>query len=212
MTLPDPLRAVIDRTDGFMPTDEGEALHAAALAGLGDGVLIEIGSYCGRSTLFLAAAAMITGGRVVTIDHHRGSEEHQPGWAYHDPGLVDPATGSIDTLPRLRDTLNRAAVAVPGIEEHVTIMVGRSEEIARWWRTPVRAVFIDGSHTLEAARRDLDGWAPWIEAGGLLIIHDVFPDPADGGRPPYEIYRQALESGAFTEIGARGSLRVLRRG
>jgi hypothetical protein len=47
--------------------------------------------------------------------------------------------------------------------------------------------------------------------GGLLAIHDVFPDPADGGRPPYEIYRRALGSGTFEEVETVGSLRVLRR-
>ncbi|TDT30921.1 class I SAM-dependent methyltransferase [Naumannella halotolerans] len=207
----DLLAPVIDGTEGFMPEDEGTALHDAVLAHLGTGLAVEIGTWCGRSTLYLLGAAVATGGQVVTIDHHRGSEEHQPGWEYHDESLVDPRIGRIDTLPRLRDTINRAGLALPVVEEQLTIMVGRSEVISRWWQTPIRILFIDGSHTMEAAQRDLDGWSPRIEPDGLLIIHDVFPDPADGGRPPYEIYRQALDSGRFSELSATGSLRVLQR-
>ena len=156
--------------------------------------------------LLRAAAARAAGQLVVTIDHHRGSEEHQPGWEYHDPRLVDPATGRLDTLPRLRATL-----AAAGLEEHVVVVVGRSADVARLWGTPLGLVFIDGGHTEAAAVTDYEGWAPWVAPGGALAIHDVFPDPADGGRPPYEIWTAALESGEFREDGACGSLRLLRR-
>ena len=51
-----------------------------------------------------------------------------------------------------------------------------------------------------------------MAVGGTLAIHDVFPDPSDGGRPPYEqIFRPALESGRFCLVSSAGSLRVLRR-
>ena len=143
---------------------------------------------------------------MVTVDHHRGSEEHQPGWEYHDPALVDPATGRLDTLPCLRATL-----AAAGLEEHVVVVVGRLADVARLWGTPLGLVFIDGGHTEAAAVTDYEGWAPWVAPGGALAIHDVFPDPADGGRPPYLIYRRALASGAFTEVRAEGSLRLLER-
>ena len=143
---------------------------------------------------------------VVTVDHHRGSEEHQPGWEYHDPGLVDPAAGRLDTLPRLRATL-----AAAGVEDDVVVVVGRSAEVARLWRTPLGMVFIDGGHTDAAAVTDYEGWAPWVAPGGVLAIHDVFPDPADGGQAPYRIYQRALKSGAFTEVPGAGSLRLLER-
>jgi predicted O-methyltransferase YrrM len=204
--LPEDLARLVETVKGFMPADEGLALHAAALEYLTDGgVAVEIGSYCGKSTVYLANAARTTGGHVVTVDHHRGSEEHQLGWEYHDTSLVDD-TGRLDTLPVLRRTLRDA-----GLEDVVTAVVGRSTTAARWWRTPVDLVFIDGGHTDEAARADLHGWAPWIRVGGALVIHDVFPDPAAGGQAPYRIYREALDGGEFAEAGVTGSLRVLRR-
>ncbi|GAA1608192.1 class I SAM-dependent methyltransferase [Actinoplanes couchii] len=191
--------------DGFMPEDEGRALASAALAAPG-GVILEVGSYLGKSTLYLAAAARARGGKVVTVDHHRGSEEHQAGWEYHDPGLVDSSVGLIDTLPGFRRT-----IAAAGAEDVVVAVVARAEEFAAIWGSPLAFLFLDGSHTDESAQRDLASWAPHLTVGGILAIHDVFPDPADGGQAPYRIYRRALESGEFTEIEGQGSLRLLRR-
>jgi predicted O-methyltransferase YrrM len=191
---------------GFMPAAEGRALFDAAAEYCRGGPILEIGSYCGKSTIYLAAAASAAGQLVVTVDHHRGSEEHQPGWEYHDPRLVDAGTGRLDTLPRLRATL-----AAAGLEDHVVVVVGRSADVAGLWRTPLGMVFIDGGHTEQTAATDYEGWAPWVAPGGVLAIHDVFPDPADGGRAPYLIYQRALKSGAFTEVRAEGSLRLLER-
>ncbi|MEV0947623.1 class I SAM-dependent methyltransferase [Rhodococcus sp. NPDC049939] len=201
------LLELADATPGFMPEDEGIALHRAATQYLGEGDTgIEIGTYCGRSTLYLAAAAKARGARIVTIDHHHGSEEHQPGWEYHDPALVDPHTGLLDTVGRFRHTM-----ADSGLEEYVVAILGRSSTVSALWHHPVGFVFIDGGHTSEAASADLEGWAPWVQVGGALLIHDVFPDPADGGRPPFEIYEQALATGQFKEVSVTGSLRVLER-
>ena len=206
MTVPDDLMSLIEETRGFMPPDEGLALHAAAAEHLDGGVALEIGTYCGKSTLYLAHAASVTGSTVVTIDHHRGSEEQQPGWEYHDASLVDPELGLMDTLPFARRT-----IAASGLEEHVVTVVGRSSAISRWWRTPLDLVFVDGGHTDEAAQADFRGWAPHVRLGGVLVIHDVFPDPADGGQAPYRIYRAALDGGEFVERSVTGSLRVLQR-
>ncbi|MFI8985700.1 class I SAM-dependent methyltransferase [Streptomyces antimycoticus] len=191
-----------------MPLDEGLALHAAAADAAGRlGLpLLEVGTYCGRSTILLADAARAAGTVVVTVDHHRGSEEQQPGWDYHDPEVVDPEVGRMDTLPTFRRTLHQA-----GLEDHVIAVVGRSPRVAAVWGRPVGLVFIDGGHTDEHASADYEGWAPHLAADGLLVIHDVFPDPADGGQAPYRIYRRALGSGAFAEVSATRSLRVLRR-
>lgn len=195
-----------NETPGFMPQDEARALYAAALSATAIGDLVEIGTYQGKSAILLAAAARAGGRMLLTVDHHRGSEEHQPGWDYHDPGLVDPAVGLIDTLP-----LARRALALAGVEDSVLLLVGRSAEVARRWPGAAGFVFIDGGHTDEAARADYEGWAPKLLPGGLLAIHDVFPDPADGGQAPYRIYRRAVESDEFTEAGGAGSLRILVR-
>ncbi|MFZ2528586.1 MAG: class I SAM-dependent methyltransferase [Rhodococcus sp. (in: high G+C Gram-positive bacteria)] len=205
-TLPREMVELAEATPGFMPEDEGTALHDAAIRYLGTGVGVEIGTYCGRSTVYLGAAAKATGGTIVTVDHHHGSEEHQPGWEYHDETLVDPHTGLLDTAGRLRHTLADA-----DLEAQVVAVLGGSTQVAGFWRTPASFVFIDGGHSSAAARADYEGWARWVRPGGALIIHDVFPDPADGGRPPYEIYCRALDSGEFTEMSVAGSLRVLER-
>jgi MMP 1-O-methyltransferase len=201
------LRAAAAAT-GFMPEAEGLALGAAAQKYAAAGPVLEVGSYCGKSAIYLAAGVRASGIRqpVITVDHHRGSEEHQPGWEYHDPELVDPAAGRVDTLPRLRATLVAA-----GLEDDVVAVVGRSAAVAGFWRTPLGLLFIDGGHSEPAAQADYAGWAPWVAPGGALAIHDVFPDPADGGRPPFLIYQRALASGAFTETAAAGSLRILER-
>ena len=191
---------------GFMPAPEGLALHETAARYARVGPILEIGSYCGKSTIYLAAAARAAGQFVITVDHHRGSEENQPGWEYHDTELVDPRTGRLDTLPHFRATL-----AAAGLEDSVIAVVGRSADVARLWGSGLGMLFIDGGHTDAAAVADYQGWAPHLSRGGALAIHDVFPDPADGGQPPYRIYQRALASGAFTEVRHEGSLRVLER-
>jgi predicted O-methyltransferase YrrM len=194
---------------GFMPPQEGDALYDAAVtaAKAVDGPMVEIGSYCGRSTVWLGAAARVVGTVLFAVDHHRGSEENQAGWEHHDPSVVDPRTGRMDTLPVFRATIEDA-----GLEDVVIAIVGHSPVVARYWTTPLSFLFIDGGHGEEPARLDYEGWATHVAPGGTLAVHDVFPDPADGGRPPYEqIYLPALRSGRFTEIGATGSLRLLRR-
>ena len=198
------------RTKGFMPADEGDALWAAATeacAAVPDLPLLELGSYCGRSTVWLGDAAERAGRVLYALDHHRGSEENQAGWEHHDPEVVDTRTGKMDTLPFFRSTMYDA-----GLEDSVIALVGRSPTIARNWTTPLAFVFIDGGHGEEPAHLDYEGWAHHVVPRGTLAIHDVFPDPADGGRPPYEqIYLPALASGRFEERGVTGSLRVLTR-
>lgn len=207
-TAPQPeILAAFQAAKGFMPMDEGLALYAAAAGAAALGLpLVEVGTYCGRSTILLADAARTGGVMAVTVDHHRGSEEQQPGWEYHDPSVVDPEVGRMDTLPTFRRTLHAA-----GLEDQVIALVGRSPQVAAVWQAPVGLVFIDGGHTDEHATADYEGWAPHLAPGGLLVVHDVFADPADGGQAPYRIYRRALASGAFTEVSAHRSLRVLRR-
>lgn len=207
-TMPVDLLEHATNAKGFMPADEGELLYRIALERLPHGPALEVGTYCGKSAIYLGAAARELGtGTVFTVDHHRGSEENQAGWEHHDPSVVDPELGLMDTLGQFRRTIAHA-----GLEDQVVAIVGRSATVAAHWQAPLSLLFIDGGHGEEPARVDYESWTPKVMPGGFLAIHDVFPDPADGGRPPYErIYLPALDSGDFTEVAAVGSLRVLRR-
>ncbi|MDQ3962490.1 MAG: class I SAM-dependent methyltransferase [Actinomycetota bacterium] len=199
------LLAAARTTPGFLPDDEGIALYHAGLRGAEIGPLLEIGSYCGKSAIYLGAAARECEQVLYSIDHHRGSEENQPGEEFFDARFVD-ADGRVDTLPVFRRTIEDA-----GLQGSVVGIVGVSEVVASRWSTPLGLVFIDGGHSAKAAHADYDGWTPHLLSGGVLAIHDVFPDPKDGGRHPFEIYERALESGRFEELSATGSLRVLQR-
>lgn len=200
-------------TRGFMPDDEGEALLLAALragrcapSDATPATFVEIGAWCGKSGLYIGAAAEATGAVLFSIDHHRGSEENQAGWEHHEADLVDPDIGRIDTLLHWRQ-----AVTAADLERSVIGVVGDSASVAARWRQPLAFCFIDGGHGEEPAWADFRGWSPHVALGGWLAIHDVFPDPADGGRPPFELYCAALKSGEYVDDGACGSLRVLRR-
>lgn len=202
---PDLLRHALD-APGFMPADEGRALYEEAAARLAEGPGLEIGTWCGKSAVYLGAAARAAASTVFTLDHHRGSEENQPGWDHHDPTLVDPHAGRIDTLPHFRRTITDA-----GLEEEVVAIVGRSPVVARHWRTPLALLFVDGGHTDEHVTADYDGFGPWVQPGGSLIFHDIFEDPAMGGQAPWRCYRHALDSGLWRETRRVGSLCVLTR-
>jgi MMP 1-O-methyltransferase len=203
--MPADLLALALATKGFMPEDEGDLLFEVAVEALRRGPGLEVGTYCGKSTVYLGAAARASGSTVFTVDHHRGSEENQAGWDYHDPTLADPQFGRLDTLPTFRHTIKQA-----GLEDEVVTVVGRSKTVSSHWRTPLALLFVDGGHTDEHAGNDYTGFGRWVAHGGTMAIHDVFPDPRDGGRPPYGIYLRALDSG-FQESRALGSLRVLTR-
>jgi MMP 1-O-methyltransferase len=204
--LPADLLAHALAAKGFMPDDEGALLHRCGAERASSGPLLEVGTYCGKSAIYLGAAAQAAGGTVFTVDHHRGSEENQAGWEHHDATLVDPAVGRMDTLPVFRRTIHDA-----GLEDVVVALVGRSTTISAHWRTPLSLLFIDGGHAEEHAQNDYSGWAPWVMRGGLLVIHDVFPNPEDGGQPPFHVWQRAVASGAWDDVETVGSMRVLRR-
>ncbi len=204
--MPDDLLRKARAAKGFMPEDEGDLLYRTAVAALAHGPGLEVGTYCGKSAIYLGAAARAAGSTVFTVDHHRGSEENQPGWEYHDPDLADLEFGQLDTLPTFRHTIKEA-----GLTEEVVAVVGRSTTVSALWHTPLALVFVDGGHTDEHAGNDYEGWGRWVSHGGTLVVHDVFPDPADGGQAPYRIYRRAVDSGDFVEAQALGSMRVLTR-
>ena len=198
---------VAEAVKGFLPKNEAAALYDAAVAVEVDGPLLEVGSYCGKSSVYLGYAAQSIGRVLYALDHHRGSEENQAGWEHHDSELIDKQKGVMDTLPYFRD-----AIFAAGLEHVVIALVGHSGVIARNWTTPLSFLFIDGGHGEEPAKADFNGWVPKVKEGGTLAIHDVFPNPKDGGRPPYEqIYLPAIESGNWNEVHVEGSLRILKR-
>lgn len=191
---------------GFLDEEEGKCLYDTALkAGL-LGPCLEIGSYCGKSTLYLAAACRENASVLFSIDHHRGSEEQQPGEAYFDADLLDPQSGRIDTFRRFRATIENG-----GVEDTVVPIVCRSEVAARQWATPLSLVFIDGGHAFETVFTDYNAWVGHIISGGYLLVHDIFADPEEGGQAPYNIYNLAVASGLFREIAMVKTLGVLQR-
>jgi len=198
--------AVALAAKGFLADDEGLRLHDLAREHAPLGPILEVGSYCGKSSVYLGAGARAAGGALVCVDHHRGSEEHQRGEEYHDPDLWDEVVGAMDSLPALRRTLRAAR-----LEEHCLLIVAPSAVAARFWRVPLGMVFVDGGHSEAAAQGDYEGWAEKVAPGGILAIHDLFPDPAEGGQAPIGIYRRALATGRFDELPGTGTLGVLRR-
>ena len=191
---------------GFLEAEEGARLYRLALAASARGPCLEVGSYCGKSTLYLGAACRERNQLLYAVDHHRGSEEHQPGEAYHDENLLDVPSGRMDSFSTFRDTLARA-----DLENTVVPMVASSAMAGRHWLHPLALVFIDGGHSREAALGDYRVWSPRVQVGGYLAIHDIFPDPADGGQAPYEIYQLALASGLFDALETTRTLGVLQR-
>lgn len=199
-------RDLLETVKGFLDPEEGRRLYEVALAGCRLGPCLEIGSYCGKSALYLGAACREAGSVLFSVDHHRGSEEQQPGEEYFDPALWDPRSGRIDTLPFFRATLEAA-----GLEETVVPIVSASLVAARAWATPLGLVFIDGGHGYETALKDYRCWATHIAPGGYLLIHDIFENSQDGGQAPYRVYLQAVASGKYRELERTKSLGVLKR-
>ena len=190
---------------GFMPDDEGLALYEAGLDGGRVGPLLEIGSYCGKSAVYLGSAARERATVLFSIDHHHGSEENQAGWEHHDAEVVDARTGRMDTLPFFRATIEDA-----GLEASVVGILGDSPTVGTHWGTQLGLLFIDGGHAEDVAMADYVTWSRWVAPGGVLAIHDVFEDPADGGQAPFRVWQRAVADG-FEPIGRTGSLRTLRR-
>ncbi|MEW5723822.1 MAG: class I SAM-dependent methyltransferase [Thermodesulfobacteriota bacterium] len=196
---------LVAETKGFLDEEEGARLYQVALEAARFGPCLEIGSYCGKSALYLGAAVRRRGGVLFSIDHHRGSEEQQPGQEYFDPDLLD-ADGRLDTFRFFRATLEKA-----GLEDTVVPIVCRSDLAAKAWATPLALVFIDGGHAYETAVADYRHWTPHLLPGGYLLIHDIFENPAQGGQAPFQVYKTALATGGFQELPRTKTLGVLKK-
>jgi predicted O-methyltransferase YrrM len=191
---------------GFLAEEEGVKLYELGLEACALGPCLEIGSFCGKSAVYLGEACKRSHNTLFTIDHHRGSEEQQPGQLYFDPEIFDNHKGSVNSLPLLQETLKKA-----GLEDAVVPMVTQSGVAARNWATPLGLVFIDGGHSYQAALADYCCWSPHLLPGGFLVFHDIYPDPAKGGQAPYEVYKLALGSGNYREMPMVNSLGILRK-
>ncbi len=198
--------ALITSIKGFLDPEEGRCLYDLALEASSKGPCLEIGSYCGKSTVYLGTACRENGSILFSIDHHRGSEEQQPGETYFDPELFDDLTGRVNTFDAFRLTIERAE-----LDETVVAIVCRTNVAARMWETPLSLIFIDGGHSLEDALEDYEVWSPHLKAGGYLLIHDIFEDPTMGGQGPYQVYLQALASGRFRELPRCKTLGMLQK-
>jgi predicted O-methyltransferase YrrM len=198
----------IDITEikGFLADDEAEALYLHAQKSSNLGPIFEIGSYCGKSTIYLGAAVKANNGIVFALDHHRGSEEHQLGEEYHDGELYDSSVELMDTFKEFRKNMRAA-----DLEDTVVPVVSSSLTASRHWSTPLGMLFIDGGHSLEAAMNDYQSWVTHIKSGGILAIHDIFPNPAEGGQAPYTIYKLAEASGLFEKLPMVNTLGLFRR-
>jgi predicted O-methyltransferase YrrM len=190
---------------GFMHDREVERLFEISLEASLKGPLLEIGSYCGRSAAVIGQACKENKSILFSIDHHRGSEEQQPGEEYFDPDLYDGVTKGVNTLPLFRQTLKQA-----GLEESVVPIVSTSAVAGRMWQTSLAMVFIDGGHSFEAAHTDFLTWTPHLMTGGYLVIHDIFLNPDEGGQAPRQVYETALSTGLYQELEMTQTLGVLQ--
>ncbi|MDA1073412.1 MAG: class I SAM-dependent methyltransferase [Proteobacteria bacterium] len=194
-----------DLVKGFLDPAEGARLYDLVSTAPA-GPVLEVGSYCGKSTLYLGSACFVQNRILYAVDHHRGSEEHQLGEEYHDPSLYDADVQKMDSFRTFRTTIDQA-----GLQNTVVPIVAASELAGRHWATKLAMVFIDGGHSLEAAMTDCKTWSPHIVPGGFLAIHDIFENPADGGQAPHQIYKHSIASGLFVERQRTLTLGVLQR-
>ncbi len=191
---------------GFLDEKEAQRLFDLALEASRLAPCLEIGSYCGKSAVFLGSACKENNAVLFSVDHHTGSEEQQPGQEYFDPDLLDRETGKINTLRLFRKTLDDFDLA-----DTVVAVIGRSEITGRAWRTPLGLLFIDGSHAYESVLNDYEIWAGHVLPGGYLVFHDIFPDPSEGGQAPYLVYQKAVASGQYDVFPLFKSLGVLKK-
>ena len=191
---------------GFLSDKEAKKLQELYLNVHHLGSVLEIGTYCGKSTLNFALIAKKIGGLIYTVDHHTGSEEHQLGEEYHDEDLYDKRLKKFNTLPEFLKNLRSS-----NLDNFIIPIISKSSDASETFSELISLLFIDGGHSIEAALSDYNSWKDKICSGGLLVIHDVFPNPQDGGRPPFEIYSKARKSKQFEDFGIYETLGILKK-
>jgi len=180
---------------GFLHESEAVCLfrYCTKLNALGSA--LEIGSYCGKSTVFMGQAY-----------REGGSEEHQQGQQYHDPELWDTQLSGVNTFSYFRQTINQF-----NLDDIVMPIVAPSKVVAKNWCMPLALVFVDGGHSEAAADHDVLAWSRFIEPGGALVIHDIYKNETEGGQAPKNAMLKLLAQGCFYLERKVGSLVVLRR-
>ena len=191
---------------GFLPPSEAELLFRIAAEQAKKGPLLEVGSYCGKSAVYLGFAADLYGTDVYTVDHHKGSEEHQKGEAYFDEELYDVSAKSPNTLPHLKKTLE-----ISRLTRVVTPIVERSEILASRWQAPLALIFVDGGHGEQQAMNDCLLWAEHLMVDGVMAIHDIYEDPSQGGQAPYKAMLAVKERFGLMEVARVDSLVILTK-
>ena len=191
---------------GFLSDKEAKKLQELFLKVHHLGSVLEIGTYCGKSALNFSDVAKDVNGLIYTIDHHTGSEEHQLGEEYHDSELFDERLKKFNTLPEFLNNLKSKKMA-----KFIIPIINKSQNASNFFSEKISLLFIDGGHSFETALSDYNAWKDKICSDGLLVIHDVFPNPKDGGRPPYEIYTLARESKEFDDLGIYETLGILKK-
>ena len=175
---------------GFLDLNEGIALYEEVKRVSENNFCVEIGSYCGKSTCFIGQACKENKSKLITIDHHKGSEEQQLGELYFDAEVYDEKLGRVNTLPLLEKNLAKF-----DLEDVVKPLVMDSISASKIVENNADLIFIDGSHTFESAESDYELWKNKIKKGGTLAIHDVYDSEDEGGQAPNKIFKQSLNEG-----------------
>jgi len=197
---------VWDNIKGFMDKDEAKRLYDIALHASKTDPVLEIGSYCGKSAYIIGSACKENDSLLFSIDHHKGSEEQQPGESYFDPELFDPKLSRVNTFPFFQETIIQT-----GLENTVVPIIASSNIAGKMWKTPISMLFIDGGHSFEACHEDFLTWACHIKPDGFLAIHDIFNDSEKGGQAPRQVYEIAIGSRDYEELEMTKTLGVLKR-
>ena len=179
-----------DSIKGFLDLNEGIALYKEVKRVSQNNFCVEIGSYCGKSTCFIGQACKENKSKLITIDHHKGSEEQQLGELYFDAEVYDEKLGRVNTLPLLEKNLAKF-----DLEDVVKPLVMDSISASKIVENNADLIFIDGSHTFESAESDYELWKNKIKKGGTLAIHDVYDSEDEGGQAPNKIFKQSLNEG-----------------
>lgn len=138
--------------DGWLAPNEGALLYQLAQRNKELGVVVELGSYHGKSTICLAQGAQnVNDGKVYAVDLFRGNRLINDG----------------NFLPKFQQN-----VVFYGTEDSVLPVKGDFLDIAKTWDKPIRLLFIDGAHQYKDVKKDFVNWERHVAVGGVIAFHD----------------------------------------